>query len=283
MTSGSESQLDGGYCGRLSVINYMQRQALGRVRSYDGSYQGSLSNMSSGRLSILSSDKVSARSSSSQVKASQKVATLNPLEKEVTLLTPVLIGNSNFPSTIDKRKVKYLLGSHLHAKVVPENIGELEDGVLIDMPVNGVRSYLESIINLESLLPDEVLVQYLKDLLEESKASKQKVLTRMEKLAASIVESELFTKMPEHVQANIKRSLEADIRKEGQLKHKKVLLDSRKIKAMYDDHDDKVQENLRRVYGPEVGADSDDERALMERDPWLYNQIQKSTHILKKR
>jgi hypothetical protein len=80
----------------------------------------------------------------------------------------VLIGNRNFPGTFDKCKVKYLAGSLLHANVVPESVGEIEGGLHIHMPVNHVRSYLEGIVNLDSLLPDEVLVQYLKEVLEES-------------------------------------------------------------------------------------------------------------------
>jgi hypothetical protein len=89
--------------------------------------------------------------------------------------------------------------------------------------------------------------------------------------------------LPEHIQANIKESLETSLRKERSFKSKKVLFNSRMIKAMHDDNHDVVQENLRRVFGPAIGADSDDEQALMDREPWLYNQIQKSPSILKKR
>jgi hypothetical protein len=67
-----------------------------------------------------SSDQVSEGSGNSLVDhqaylCPSKPATATPYEKEVTLLTPVLIGNKNLPSSFAKRKVKYLTGSLLHA------------------------------------------------------------------------------------------------------------------------------------------------------------------------
>jgi len=75
------------------------------------------------------------------------------------------------------------------------------------MPVHGVRSYLETVVNLNSLLPDEVLVKSLLEVLEADKAAKPKPLTRLENLEATVINSALFTKMPDHVKEEVMECL----------------------------------------------------------------------------
>ena len=84
------------------------------------------------------------------------------MDKEVILLTPVIIGNTNLPRTFQKQKVTYSSIGRLNNQRIPRNINQLDGGVLIRMPANNVRKYLSTVVNLNNLKNDYLLVQYLR-------------------------------------------------------------------------------------------------------------------------
>lgn len=88
------------------------------------------------------------------------------------LLTPVLLGNSNLGESYEPTKVSYKSGDRLSALVPPTPQLANSGGLIIRMPLEQPRSYLERMLTLKALSTDEVLVQNLNQVLDRVRCSK---------------------------------------------------------------------------------------------------------------
>ena len=99
-----------------------------------------MSSLSSNSSSLFDRSLLSSRSMASIRQSNTKVR-----ERSVTCWTPVVIGNSNFPSHIAKVVHAYKTGDVLHSTTQrPKLKAELHGGLIIDMPLTDIKTYLES-------------------------------------------------------------------------------------------------------------------------------------------
>ena len=80
--------------------------------------------------------------------------------KEIVEWLPVTIA-SQFPSVIKKQVYKYKHGGFKAREDLPVQGTRGLVSVLIQMPLTGVKEYLSSILNVESISSDEALIHNL--------------------------------------------------------------------------------------------------------------------------
>lgn len=125
-------------------------------RSMIGSQNSSRS--SSRSISIMDYDRLSQGIGLGEIRPSL----MKPIDKEVILLTPVIIGNKDLPSSFIKEKVNYQSGSALtRDRTFPQTANDMIGGVLIRMPTQGIKDYLHTIVKLESLMSDDDMIRFL--------------------------------------------------------------------------------------------------------------------------
>lgn len=73
--------------------------------------------------------------------------------------------------------MEYNTGELMHAKRYPKIVHQIQGGVVIAMPLEGIENYLAPIISPKNLLPDTQLMQYLTTLLAKrcTKSSTERV------------------------------------------------------------------------------------------------------------
>ena len=81
-----------------------------------------------------------------------------PRDKEVVLLTPVLLGNQNLDCAFHPTKMAYRLGDRFNNLTPPGIEMPHAGGLIIQMPLTEVRQYLERIISMQLLSTDHDLV-----------------------------------------------------------------------------------------------------------------------------
>lgn len=80
----------------------------------------------------------------------------------MTLLSPVILGNKEGDNEFHKYRVKYKIGDILHCnKDVPNEDSSNNRGAIIDMPKSDISSYLQEIIDLNTLHEDADLINFL--------------------------------------------------------------------------------------------------------------------------
>ena len=89
-------------------------------------------------------------------------------------MTPVLLGSENHPSTFDKDIVKYRKGDLLHGKGVPVICRTLPNGMIIDLPIEGIEEFVSNYLQWLNLGSDEDLVASLQTLIQSSKVQHQR-------------------------------------------------------------------------------------------------------------
>ena len=76
---------------------------------------------------------------------------------------------NEYPEAFGRRKLSYIRGLFQERLIVPDCVNQLQGGIVIDLPDNGCRDYLKSIVDLEKLPSDELLIENLENLIEEHK------------------------------------------------------------------------------------------------------------------
>jgi len=76
-------------------------------------------------------------------------------EKEVVLLTPVLIGNSNLATEYQPTRQAYRLGDRINDLAPPSIEMAHAGGLIVEMPLEQVEPYLQRVLSLNALVPDE--------------------------------------------------------------------------------------------------------------------------------
>jgi hypothetical protein len=130
------------------------------------------------------------------------------VDKEVVLLTPVMIGNSNLPSNFAKEKVSYRAGSALNSsRIFPQVVKEVVGGVLIRMPTHDIKAYLDTVVRTEKMMTDEQMVRFLEEELQKDRANKVHPLNPEQKLERDVLASSMFESLPEKIQGRMSSSL----------------------------------------------------------------------------
>ena len=103
-----------------------------------------------------------------------KASKLQVKPRKVITWTDVLIGNCNFPQLIKRTTIEYHLGDVLGERRAdpPAAIA----GIIIDMPLENPQIELAKILQLENLLSDQQLLDYLYKTSFEIKQSKQAIV-----------------------------------------------------------------------------------------------------------
>ena len=127
-----------------------------------------------------------------------KPSQIKAVDKEVILLTPVIIGNTDLPSSYIKKKVNYKSGSALTTeRIFPQTAKDKIGGVLIRMPTQGVRDYLDTMVKLECLMSDDDMVRFLEQEINTCRGEKIQLMNPVQKLEKAILDSKLFEQLPQ--------------------------------------------------------------------------------------
>lgn len=122
-------------------------------------------------------------------------------ERKVTCWTPVMIGNSNFPTVVNKVVHSYKTGDMLHSKEYLKVSPNLYGGVILDLPQFNIQEYLERRLAAVHLQEDEYLSAYLEQQLAEWRRLKLK--NRKPPLGIDLLNSQLFKDMAQEQQDSI--------------------------------------------------------------------------------
>ena len=127
-----------------------------------------ISAVSSSKASIISKD-ILKQLNDEEIKQS----TVKPKERQVQQWTPVVIGTS-FPIKVNKLKVEYIGGDLLNKQDFPKQLKKVAGGLIIDLPLVGIKDTLSQMISIENLQDDESMIKYLEDWLREQHNKKNK-------------------------------------------------------------------------------------------------------------
>lgn len=98
-----------------------------------------------------------------------KQSITQPRDKEVMLLTPVILGNQSLSTTYEPTKLSYKLGDRFNMLVPPAVQTAHTGGLIIRMPLEGCKLYLERLISILVLPSDETLVTDLNQKLNSNR------------------------------------------------------------------------------------------------------------------
>lgn len=70
-------------------------------------------------------------------------------------------------------------------------------GVVIRMPTNDIKAYLDTVIKPEKLMSDHQMVHFLEQELQKCRVEKMQPLNSIQKLEKEVLGSKFFEKLPE--------------------------------------------------------------------------------------
>ena len=83
-----------------------------------------------------------------------------PTEKQVILWTPVVI-SKQFPQHVKFTKTNYRSGELLNNQDFPKSLDDLAGGLIINMPLIGIKQFLGLSMQLSNLMSDSDLIDFL--------------------------------------------------------------------------------------------------------------------------
>ena len=87
-------------------------------------------------------------------------------KKEVTLLSPVILGTDVPQGEFHKYRITYKIGDHLHEFPQNDNAQLNNLGTLIDMPLIAISDHINELIDLTTLEPDSELTLFLETVMQ---------------------------------------------------------------------------------------------------------------------
>lgn len=105
--------------------------------------------------SILSIDLIKSNATSEL-----RQSTVKPVDKRVTLWTPVVI-SGKFPTQVIPTRLDYRTGDTLFKTDYPTYIKDIVGGLIIRLPLTDIEDMIPTIVNKEQLSPDEQLIDFL--------------------------------------------------------------------------------------------------------------------------
>ena len=78
----------------------------------------------------------------------------------------------NFPQVSKKIKVDYKSDSYLNKQDFPKNLKNIEGGLIMRLPLIGIKDALNSMIDIKQMHSDEELVEYLESWLAMHRLTK---------------------------------------------------------------------------------------------------------------
>ena len=95
-----------------------------------------------------------------------KQSTVNVIGKQVLQWTPVVIG-TEFPRLVNKMKVDYIGGDFLNKQDFPKKLESIQGGVILNLPLVGIKDTLTQMIDLGNMMSDGELLAYLESMLDQ--------------------------------------------------------------------------------------------------------------------
>ncbi len=89
--------------------------------------------------------------------------------KEVIFVTPVIYGSQHIPNNFSSRKIRYRQGARLHDDDVPEVCNSIPEGVIIDMPLVSIETYIRDHLSGFTLRSDDELVDGMHQVLNKGR------------------------------------------------------------------------------------------------------------------
>jgi len=181
------------------------------------------------------SDELSSLSLSSQpsILADEKFVSLEAIkqsirharEKEVTLLTPVMLDAEDLARKHKPKTVAYSHGTRFSELPPLPALASKTGGMIIEMPLEGIREYLDRVITLDSLEDDESLVLHLDKFLGTARVKPLK-LPPQERLELDFRGSVLCGLLEKEVSERVVKRLREPPAAPSESKSQKRLLES---------------------------------------------------------
>ncbi len=131
--------------------------------------------MSSGASSVKSVASIISQEFLGKVALDQiKPSVARAIPKEVVLWTPVVLHN-NFPERAARLKLKYTAGQPLNKQDFPRGLKNMEGGLILNLPLTGIKDTLAQMIDLSHLRSDAELLDWMETWLERRRQVRRRV------------------------------------------------------------------------------------------------------------